>query len=247
MGEEITNMTFDLRKIISPRARFEAFATKKKSTPEFFSETSSTNSQQSSKPDSHGFTSAFWEEITSDCNNELGDIEVIIPRSTKITPTQAEKVTLAFSEQQQVPRSIATAAISILLQSGGTARGCDGNLSCTISDKIFKLSQVRRVLNDQKLKNCERKLARTLAEPIAMLSLKYKVEGNLSKQIIRLHPEREFSLKDRVYLSDFQADNPECPEILRKFILETFEKRRTKTSTNSQNKIGPKGSRKGKR
>ena len=119
-------------------------------------------------------------------------------------------------------------AIAILLQSGGTTRGCDGNLQTTIASKPYKLSQLRKALSESKLKNCERKLARTLAEPIAEIAFKFSIPGNLSKQIIRAHPERSFTAEETVYLSDFQADNPNCPEIIRRFILEAFDTKKPK-------------------
>lgn len=201
----------------------------------------------SSKSTEDGFSTDFHFMVDSECNNDVNVENIIIPRSTKITPQQAENVIAKFAEKQNLdnPRT-ALVAVCILLQSGGTARGCDGNLSCTISDHTFKLSQLRGVLNESKLKSCERKLARTLAEPISRIAYKYGIDGNLAKKIIRAHPERNFTPEETVYLSDFQADNPDCPEILRRYIMETFESRRPKSSTSNPPK-GKGSGRKGRK
>ncbi len=195
-----------------------------------------------------GFTPGFHLIVESECNNDINVDNVIIPRSTRVTPQQAEKVISELAKKQELETpAIAMVAVCILLQSGGTARGCDGNLSCTISGYTFKLSQLRGVLNELKLKGCERKLARTLASAIAKIAFKYGIDGSLAKRILRSHPERDFTRDERVFLSDFQVDNPECPEILRRFIMETFESRRPTKPSNSNPPKGKGNGRKGRK
>lgn len=75
---------------------------------------------------------------------------------------------------------------------------------------------------------------------IAQVAEAYQLPGNLSKKILRNHPTRTFTMEEKVWLSDFQVDNENCPEILRNFISETFIERRqnnlTKTPNDSKTK-----------
>lgn len=149
--------------------------------------------QQNPKPVLPGFSPELKENIStyeSSVSNEI-----IVPRSAVMSPAQAENLIEAFMKAQDIclPDKItATIVICILLQTGGTTRGCDGNLSVTVNNKAFKLAQLRKVLNENKFKGGERKLARTLAPIIARICLKEDIQGNLAKQVTRAHPERTF-------------------------------------------------------
>lgn len=181
--------------------------------------------EQSEEP-TIGFSTDFYQSLKSFKTNDASSYTIVIPRSSVMSPVQAESIIKELSKELDISYVDALIAVSILLQTGGTARGCDGNLSCTVQNKTIKLAQLRKVLSANKFKNCERKLARTLAEPIAEVCFKFGIPGNLSKQILRKHPERSFSNLELIYLSDFQADNEYCPEIIRRFILEAFESKR---------------------
>ncbi len=105
-----------------------------------------------------------------------------------------------------------------MFQSGGTSRGCDGNLEVTAFGKTIKLSSLRKSISDKKCKAGERKLARTLASEIAEISIKFIFPGNLTKKISRSYPQRKFTILETAWLSDFQVDNFDCPEEFRRLI-----------------------------
>lgn len=154
---------------------------------------------------------------------------VSIPRSTTLNPDQVEIVIESFSTKNNLNRNQALVVISALFQSGGTSKGCDGNLTIEAFSKSFKLATLRKSLTDNKCKGKERKLARTLADEIYKISTHFGFEGNLTKKIKRIFPDKEINLSESYWLSDFQVDNPNCPEKLRNLILSSFEKKPKKS------------------
>ncbi len=165
--------------------------------------------------------------------------DIILPRNTLLTEQQSKDAVEAFATQQKITYNQALVVISILLQTGGTAKGCDGNLSISIFNQLIKLAYLRKALTSAKCKSGERKLARFLANDIVKVATKFKIPGNLSKRIMRNHPTRVFTLEETVWLSDFQVDNESCPEILRQFISETFTQNKN-ISKNNRNKTSEK-------
>ena len=121
-------------------------------------------------------------------------------------------------------RSEALSVLAVLFQQGGTARSCDGNMNVTLFGKECKLADIRRVLSRNSCRKAERKLARTLANEIQEICLLMEIPGNLSLKIQKGNIERTFTIEEKVWLSDFQADNEKCPAELRKLIAETFKK-----------------------
>lgn len=91
----------------------------------------------------------------------------------------------------------ALAVIAILLQQGGTARSCDGNMSTTLFDKEFKLADLRRIMKQMSCNKAERKLARTLADKIYEISVIMELPGNLYLKIQKGNLERNFTIEEK--------------------------------------------------
>lgn len=129
--------------------------------------------------------------------------------------------------------------IAIHFQQGGTARSCDGNTTIYAFDQDIKLAIIRKALKLTGNKNSERKLARSLATYIHSVCEVLEIPGNLCNKIARLHPENTYSPSEEAWLSDFQADNKDCPPHLREYINETFKKGQQKdTNKNTNRKTG---------
>jgi hypothetical protein len=156
---------------------------------------------------------------------ENKDLKVTLPRSPSLDNTQVEEVLEEFSTKQGLNKNDAKVVIAILFQSGGTNRSCDGNLQTTFKDKTIKLAYLRKALATCKLKNNERKLARALADDIALIAEALNIPGNLYSSIQRLNPEIIIDPKMSVWLSDFQANNNNCPAQAKTLINNFFEKR----------------------
>lgn len=157
--------------------------------------------------------------------------KMVIPRSSTLTELQAKEVVAIFAEKQKISINQSLTVITLLFQSGGTNKSCDGNLLIRIFGKEFKLANLRKVLAECKLKAGERKLARFLANDIATIALELEIPGNLAKQIQRDYPQRKFTMEETVWLSEFQVDNPKCPEESRQLISDTFKNRKNKQNS----------------
>lgn len=149
----------------------------------------------------------------------------VAARSSRLLIGTAEKIISRMQEEfkLETPEE-ALAVIAILLQQGGTARSCDGNMSTTLFDKQFKLADLRKIMKQLSCNKAERKLARTLANKIHEISVILSLPGNLYLKIQKKNLERKFTMEEKAWLSDFQSDNENCPLELRTLILETFRK-----------------------
>ncbi len=190
-----------------------------------------------------GMETEITDPPTLDLDSFLETIteEVIVPRSSTITITQKNEILNIFSKQQDLSLNEALVVTTILFQSGGTAKSCDGNLQCIMFGKTIKLAYLRKALAEAKCKGLERKFARSIADDIIKISNKLKIAGNLSQKILRANPERTFTMEETFWLSDFQSENLNCPEILRNFITKSFETRvsnSSKPQTKKTNKTG---------
>lgn len=121
-------------------------------------------------------------------------------------------------------RGEAIAILAVLFQQGGTARSCDGNMSIVLFGKTCKLAEIRKILKQNSCNKAERKLARTLANEIKEIAEILETPGNLYSKIQKFNLTKKFTLEEKVWLSDFQSDNENCPIELRQLILETFRK-----------------------
>ena len=74
----------------------------------------------------------------------------------------------------------------------------------------------------------ERKLARTLATEIFEVAETLEIPGNPYQKIQKLNLKKTFSLTEKVWLSDFQSDNEDCPLELRELILISFKSNKEK-------------------
>jgi hypothetical protein len=138
----------------------------------------------------------------------------------------------------------AIAILAMLFQQGGTARSCDGNMSATFMNVTVKLADVRKTLKENSCNKSERKLARSLANEIHEIADLLEIPGNLCQKIQKQNIEIVFTMDQKVWLSDFQSDNENCPIELRKLILDSFnkkpedkQKKRTKRNKNTNNSL----------
>jgi hypothetical protein len=168
------------------------------------------------------------DSLTFQCSSKLDD-----KTCDKILESYAKVIGITNGDD---PKRIALVGISILFQKGGTTRACDSNLCAKFNNYDFKLGSFRKVLNDLKLSKSERKFARNLGTKIGLIAVELDLPGNLSKKIPILNPYIEFSRTELAWMSDFQRDNPDCPEKIRSLIISTLNKRRENTQPNNKTK-----------
>lgn len=217
----------------------EDTGTDKDLTPETNTISISTDGMSTSQTNSTPSDDESIEDFLQNLKASEEFQKMIVPRSFQLTDTQTKEVVDKFAESQKLSKNQALVVITLLFQSGGTNRSCDGNLQVSIFNKQIKLANLRKVLNECKLKANERKLARSLASKIEKIAKELSIPGNLAKKITREFPERKFTMEELVWLSEFQVDNPSCPEESRKLISDCLKKRKENTGAKK-----PKGNRK---
>lgn len=149
----------------------------------------------------------------------------ITTRTSTLSRNIAEQILEGVKKELNLAdRNQALAVIAVLFQQGGTARSSDGNMSISLFDQTVKLATIRKVLKSNSCNRAERKLARTLATEIYEVASILDIPGNLYLKIQKKDLERKFSTEEKIWLSDFQSDNENCPINLRNLIIQTFKK-----------------------
>lgn len=168
-------------------------------------------------------------------NSLLEEKNNFVPARTSTLPEQKVEAILDDVKKAYELNSHeeAITVVALLFQQGGTARGCDGNMTISILGKTIKLAEIRKILKQNSCAKAERKLARTIATEIHQVAELMGIPGNLYTKIQKNHLETKFDDTQKFWMSDFQSDNPNCPTEIRTLILETFKK---KESNNKKKK-----------
>lgn len=194
--------------------------------------------EKGQKADSSNNSFEISPEFSQTLKQEKEKME--IPRSSKFSDSKTKTVVQKIAEKVDLSTQQTLAVLAILFQQGGTARRCDGNLTAKIFGKEIKLSIIRSILRAEGIKGGERKLARALATPLQKLSVLLELEGNLAKAIIRNNMDKQFTKEETTWMSDFQNENPDCPEEIRKLIHKHFNLKKQNPSSQTKQKGGGK-------
>lgn len=145
------------------------------------------------------------------------------PRQSVISPEQQSRLVAKVQKRKDCPRFAAISGITMLLQTGGSSASCTGNHTFTFQNYIFKLSELRTDVKEVTGNNSSmRKVARSFATRIFITAKAIGEPGNLYRKIQRMDPEFTWETDDIYWCSDFQANNPDCPERIRSTINRTF-------------------------
>jgi len=170
--------------------------------------------------------------ISNELKKKLTDkrITYVGARSSKLSASAVNTILESIKKKYLLnDAGDAIPVLAMLFQGGATARGCDGNMVISIYDKEFKLADIRKILKEASCNRAERKLARSLADQLHEVSVLMELDGNLYKKIQRTHLDKKFDQSEKSWMSDYQADNPNCPLQIRNLIVETFQSRKKNT------------------
>jgi virulence-associated protein VapD len=138
-----------------------------------------------------------------------------------ISEDDTKELVKAYAQQYKTNELKAYTGICLILQKGGTSRKAQGTIYANVDGITFDLATLRKVMREKSIKYTLRQWARTNATDIYIISSKFSFPGDLTKKILRNHPE--ISGEDIYWLSNFQMDNFDCPENLRQLIMEHYE------------------------
>lgn len=119
------------------------------------------------------------------------------------------------------------AAAAIIIQKGGTSRRASSQQEVTYGSARMTLGEIRDMCNGHKM--TVRQLARACRDEIYEMIKGLddeKLGGNLAKRFEREYPDA--TLEEKMWASDFQTDNPNCPERVRRWLINDYERRFSK-------------------
>lgn len=164
-------------------------------------------------------------------NIDEASIEAIVQSPTTVRSednaalvSQAEgnKLVVDVALEYDISPQESFLAIAVICQKGGTSKRAQGNIFAVLNDnKKIDLAMIRAVEKKSGTKFTLRQFARTYATFIHKISYKFALAGDLAKKISRKYPN--LSAKDCIWLSNFQMDNEDCPQVLRGYIMEHFK------------------------
>jgi hypothetical protein len=98
------------------------------------------------------------------------------------------------------------------------SKKAQGNIYAIVDGKKFDLTRLREIMGKNKLKYTLRQWARTNANLMATAKIcsHFDIAGDLAKKIYRDH--RDLEDESKYWLSNFQMDNPTCPQELRNLL-----------------------------
>lgn len=133
--------------------------------------------------------------------------------SQALIETVAQKINMTNSE--------VAASIAIICQKGGTARQAQSMVYSIVNGKRLELSTIRAILRKKNLKFTLCQCARTNATNIYQVYQLFTIEGDLSKKIARHEPS--VTLEEKIWLSNFQMDNEDCPQNVRDLLMQHYK------------------------
>lgn len=155
--------------------------------------------------------------------------KVSVPRSSTLAVTTSEKILSTIKTKYGYESDEeALAVVAIFAQQGATAKNCDGNMTIQFLGKTIKLAEIRKIFNTNGAKSGMRKFCRSFDESIYNIALILNLPGNLYLKISKMNPDRKFTDKEKVALSDFQSNNEEISQDFRKLIMESFNNKAQK-------------------
>lgn len=156
-----------------------------------------------------------------DVLKDISSVEKSQPAAL-ISETENKEFIKAISDKTTTSENVSLALLSIVAQKGGTSKKAQGTVYAVVNNVRLDLSTIRAVMKEKNYKFTFRQWARTNADFIQRIAEVYSIEGDLAKKIGRDYPE--FSAQERVWLSNFQMDNPNCPTQVRDALMEHYKK-----------------------
>ena len=163
------------------------------------------------------------DDLISNIQNERNTITVNTESNqATVNDTQGTDLVTKISEAyNNIDAKFAFIGLCIICQKGGTSRRAQGDIYAVVNSNRITLARIRSVMSAQNYRFTLRQWARTYATKIHAVASMYSIPGDLAKKIGRKHSG--ITPEQSIWLSNFQMDNPDCPEDLRNLILEHFQ------------------------
>lgn len=165
------------------------------------------------------------DEILGDLLNEALELDIKVETKQEKTISK-DKFDLIikgiindYKPQYHIIPALAVIGLFSTLQAGGINNSKRSNVKITVGSISFESKKI----NSQIIKHCRsvtpRQVAKIFANQILRCAIKYNIPGNAYIYITRHYPQLlnvdNRNEHEKYWCSDFQTDNPECPEYIR--------------------------------
>lgn len=134
----------------------------------------------------------------------------------QFTKAQADELVGLVSKYYNVPEHIALVGISATLQKGGTSKNKKSNVKVKVGQVTFDSKTINSYITRVNKNFTPRQFARYFADQIFDITRAHDIDGNCFVYISRnLATYLTGDPNERYWASDFQVDNPSCPQNIR--------------------------------
>lgn len=152
------------------------------------------------------------------------DINASELRSNNVIDEESlKKIILKLQECKNCDETEALALISGLMQKGGSNKNATNLTRFEFGGHILSAQELQSLVTSIKPRATNRQLARSLATEIAEIAEVLGIEGDLANQMRYEFPD--LRSHHAVWCSNFQTTNPDCPDIVRNWLVNNYRAR----------------------
>lgn len=120
-------------------------------------------------------------------------------------------------------KEIAWILLTGVLQLGGSNQKAGNSVSYRVGEYTLTSQQLTNNIKKVVKNGTSRQLARSVANDVATIAIALNLPGDLHSQMALEFPN--MSDAEKVWCSNFQTQNPNCPDNVRKWLVENYKSR----------------------
>jgi hypothetical protein len=159
------------------------------------------------------------EKIADTMHTELSEIRV----TNSLTDDICNQIIDKIKEKYSFTIEQTFVVIAGVLQRGGTNKSARSNTKFIMNGISFSAQDLQNIINTISKNSTNRQFARAMANEIAEIALTLSIEGDLANQMRFEYPD--LSSTEAVWCSNFQTTNPNCPDRVRKWLVNNYKNR----------------------
>lgn len=157
------------------------------------------------------------KKIASDSNQK--NIITTNLLSDEIVDEIMEKITVG----KKIDNDIAWILVTGVLQRGGTNQSAVNVVTFNFNDNSLSAKELLKYIKEVQANATVRQFARSVANDIVDIAMALNIPGDLHSQMRFEHPN--LSDSEAVWCSNFQTQNPSCPDTVRDWLVHNHRHR----------------------
>ena len=159
--------------------------------------------------------------------NNLSSSRRNVKNTNKFDSDTVEKIINEIIIKLELPENngqdTAWLLVAAVLQLGGSNQKAGNSISYTVNNFTLTSQQLNNIVKKITKSGTNRQLARSISDNIAEIATHLNIPGDLHSQILLEHPD--LTNYEKVWCSNFQTQNPNCPERVREWLVNNFKSR----------------------